>query len=158
MTVVGITGHRSLPPRALAHAERELRALLAGMEAPLIGWSSLAAGADQLFAEILLRAGGELRVVVPSHGYEATFRGPGLDAYRRLLAAARVTTVLDFAEPGEPAYYAAGCLVVENCEVLVAVWDGRPARGFGGTADAVRYARGQGREVVVIWPEGVQRL
>ncbi|MEU9885480.1 hypothetical protein [Sphaerisporangium sp. NPDC051011] len=158
MTVVGITGHQSMPPRARAHAERELSALLAALEAPLVGWSSLAAGADQLFAEILLRLGGELRVVVPSRGYEATFRGPDLDAYHRLLAAAGVVTVLDFAEPGAAAYHAAGCFVVENSEIVAAVWDGRPARGLGGTADAVRHARDHGREVVVIWPEGVERF
>ena len=38
--------------------------------------------------------------------------------------------------------------VVENCDVLVAAWDGGPAQGRGGTAPAVRYAALMGRPVV----------
>jgi len=31
------------------------------------------------------------------------------------------------------------------------VWDGKPARAYGGTADVVAYAREQGTPVRVIW-------
>ncbi|WP_041624991.1 hypothetical protein [Stackebrandtia nassauensis] len=40
---------------------------------------------------------------------------------------------------------------------LIAVWDGQPARGYGGTADVVDYARDHGIDVTVIWPEGAKR-
>jgi hypothetical protein len=40
---------------------------------------------------------------------------------------------------------------------LLAVWDGKPARGHGGTADVVAAAREQGRTVRVIWPAGSTR-
>ncbi|GAB2826863.1 hypothetical protein GCM10027073_64840 [Streptomyces chlorus] len=40
---------------------------------------------------------------------------------------------------------------------LLAVWDGKPARGFGGTADVVSYAERSGTPVRVLWPEGATR-
>jgi hypothetical protein len=35
--------------------------------------------------------------------------------------------------------------VVDEADRLIAVWDGEPARAFGGTADVVAYAREKGR-------------
>jgi len=40
----------------------------------------------------------------------------------------------------------------ELTKLLVAVWNGQPARGPGGTADAVAFARGLGRRVVHVNP------
>jgi hypothetical protein len=40
---------------------------------------------------------------------------------------------------------------------LFAVWDGKPARAYGGTADVVTYTREHGTSVRVIWPDGAQR-
>lgn len=156
MTTIGVTGHQAMPAVALEHAERELRGLLADQPA-LSAMSSLAAGADQLFARLVLEAGGALHVVIASHGYEQILDPPDLASYRELRAAAAETTVLDFAEPGEPAYHAAGLYIVDHCDLLAAVWDGQPARGLGGTGDIVHYARAVGRPVTIIWPEGVRR-
>jgi hypothetical protein len=36
-------------------------------------------------------------------------------------------------------------------------WDGKPARGYGGTADVVAEARNKGIPVTVIRPEGAGR-
>ena len=44
---------------------------------------------------------------------------------------------------------------VDRSGVLVAVWDGQPARGLGGTADVV--ARQRGVPMEVIWPQGATR-
>lgn len=40
---------------------------------------------------------------------------------------------------------------------LIAVWDGKPARGYGETADVVAYAERTGVPVRVLWPEGASR-
>jgi hypothetical protein len=48
-------------------------------------------------------------------------------------------------------------VVVDPSDVLVAVWDGEPARRLGGTADVVAYARERGVPAIVIWPEGATR-
>jgi hypothetical protein len=52
---------------------------------------------------------------------------------------------------------AASRLMVDQADELYAVWDSKPARSYGGTADAVPYAREHGTPVRVIWPDGVQR-
>jgi len=47
--------------------------------------------------------------------------------------------------------------MIEQADELVAVWDGKPARGYGGTADVVKAAHERGIPVTVVWPEGVER-
>jgi hypothetical protein len=48
-------------------------------------------------------------------------------------------------------------VVVDRSERVVAVWDGKPASGVGGTADVVSYAHQKRVPVVVLWPEGATR-
>ncbi len=72
--------------------------------------------------------------------------------FDRLVELADPVTIVGPDEGGtrESAYERAGRLVVERCDVLVALWDGAPARGRGGTAQMVDEARRRGRDVVVI--------
>ena len=157
MTAIGVTGHQYIPPDALDYVIAGIRACLHAQPTPLIGYSSLAVGADQLFARELLSAGGEMVAIIPSQRYETTFAGGALQWYEELLALCTETVVLDFPEPTEDAFMAAGDEVIRRCDVLIAVWDGLPATGLGGTGDAVAHARRLRRNVVVIWPEGVRR-
>jgi len=156
MTGIGVAGHQDLPDSAIGYITAGVRAILAGFT-DVVGYSSLAAGADQLFATEVLAAGGRLHVVIPADGYAATLRGEAADAYHRFLALADNTTRLPFAAPGEAAYEAAGRWVAEHSDLLIAVWDGEPARGVGGTADAVAHARQLEREVRIVWPAGLKR-
>jgi hypothetical protein len=48
-------------------------------------------------------------------------------------------------------------ILVGLVDELIAVWDGEPARGYGGTADVVAYAKRQGIPVRIVWPEGAAR-
>jgi hypothetical protein len=157
MIRIGVTGHQKMPQRAVRYARQEIRALLSQMNSPFIGITSLAAGADQIFAQEVLRNNGQLWVVIPSADYQSTLSGRDLMAYRGLLAAATDITQLDFDRPSEAAYNAAGRWIVENCDQLVAVWDGLPARGLGGTGDVVAYAKQLSRDVHIVWPRGVIR-
>ena len=120
--------------------------------------SSLAAGADQLFATAILEQGGSLHAIIPCRGYERTFSEPeSLDQFRSLLARAQKIETLDYREPSEEAFLDAGHRVVDNSDHLIAVWDGQPAAGKGGTADIVDYARQRGIEVRVVWPPATSR-
>jgi hypothetical protein len=149
----GVTGHRDLgPPEAAAWVRAALAALVAD---PRLtgGATSLAAGADQLFATLLAEAGKPYTVIVPCEQYERTFGRPAdTSAYRRLLHRAREKVTLPFAEPSEQAFWAAGMKVVDTTDSTIAVWDGRPAKGLGGTADVVRYALTHGKQVIHINP------
>lgn len=69
------------------------------------------------------------------------------------LSAARVTTNCG-SQPAfdrKVAYEAAGRYVVNHCDILLAIWDGQPARGRGGTAKIVAYAMEQEVPVLHLW-------
>jgi hypothetical protein len=73
-----------------------------------------------------------------------------------LLARAATVNVLPFAEPSEDAYLAAGKYVVDRADILVTLWNGKPAAGKGGTGDIVEYARLLNRPVIHIDPDLLQ--
>jgi hypothetical protein len=154
----GVTGHRVLPPGIAESAVRHWRRVLpAG--ALLQGVSNLADGADQLFAGYVLSAGGTLDVVLPCEGYAGSLStNDGRTRFEDLRRAAARVITMPYPEPSDQAFLAAGQAVVDRCDHLFAVWDGRPARGLGGTADVVAYARTRGRRVTVLWVEGVVRV
>jgi len=51
---------------------------------------------------------------------------------------------------------AASRLMVNQADELYAVWDGKPARAYGGTADVGAHARAHATPVRVIWSDGAQ--
>jgi hypothetical protein len=155
---VGVTGHQSIPASAyaavLGEVENELRRYAANFR----GVSSLAAGADQIFSEAVLRLGGKLHVVLPCRHYDAAFESSAtLANFRVLLQRADAAETLDFDQPSEEAFLAAGRRVVVLSDVLVAVWDGQPAKGLGGTADIVEFARSRNIEISIVWPSDAER-
>ncbi|MDE0053575.1 MAG: hypothetical protein OXT64_04875 [Gammaproteobacteria bacterium] len=155
---IGITGHQWIPIRAQSFVATHVERIVREVAGNLVGVSSLAAGADQVFADIVLKSRGELYVVVPCVDYESTFRDESsLVGYRRLLTLAVNVERLSYRCPSEDAFLDAGRRVADLAELLVAVWDGDEARGKGGTADIVEYARNRRTKVVVVWPEGVTR-
>lgn len=140
---VGITGHQRLAQTSDWDWTRiELGNALRSLPQPLLGISALAIGSDQLFAQLILDHGGALEVVLPFEDYERTF-GAGFDRdeYHRLLKLAQRVSVLPGAGGDEQAYLLAGITVVDRCELLLAVWNGQPAVGPGGTGDIVLSAR-----------------
>jgi hypothetical protein len=64
----------------------------------------------------------------------------------------------DQAELRRDAYGRVGQYVVDHCDVLIAVWDGQPARGHGGTAEIVQYAQEQKRPIIRVWGEAFEVL
>jgi hypothetical protein len=156
---IAITGHRDLPPATEQLVNHAIRDQLArdGTGAGLVGISCLADGADQIFARAVLDAGGRLEVIVPAMRYrdglpEATHAG-----YDALLSAASEVYLLDYLESTEEAHMAASEAMLARANRLYAVWDGKPARGYGGTADVVSEAQNRDVPVNVIWPKGASR-
>ena len=143
-TVVGFTGHRSIAdPNALAgHLAVALDDLLATNRSPLV-ISSIAAGADTLFVSEVARRGVPYLLVLPfpadrfQHDFEP---GEWLARAPLLRNAAHVEEISGSASD-EEAYMDAGTRIVSQADLLVAVWDGSPTSGLGGTADVVAFAR-----------------
>jgi hypothetical protein len=154
---MGITGHQRLPAATATLVRDALGKQLADVEG-LAGVAALAEGADQLFALEVIRHGGQLTAVIPSARYRETFTdAPARQRYDELLRLASEVITLPFAQPTEDAFMAAGREVVDRCDTLMAVWDGRPAAGLGGTADVVAYAIQQSKPVIRVWPSGASR-
>jgi len=153
--VLGVTGHQKLDDEeAWGWVAEEISAALSRSPPPLIGLSSLAVGADQLFAALVLAHGGELRAVLPFAAYAEIFStGKDLDAYHALLGRATSVEVLHACPSSRQAsYLAAGQRVVDSSDMVIAVWDGEEAAGQGGTGDIVRYALGKHKELLHVNP------
>ncbi len=157
--MIGFTGHAGLPPHTAELVAKKLHEHLAPHAGlGLIGISLLGPGADQLFSKVVLELGGSLYVVIPATKYRDSFTDK--DAQRTfdwLSERAVYRERLEFTDSTEHAHMEGGKVVVDRAEVLLAVWDGRPSRGLGGTADVVAYARQRGVPVEVVWPDGATR-
>lgn len=156
---VAVTGHR--PNRlhiGIDEVRRQIGWVLAALRTGARGQhrlaiSALAEGADRIFAEEALARGWRLEVILPfkSADYETTFGDPATTpSYRVLLN--RATSVTEL--PGtladtKAAYEAVGHASVADADLLVTVWDGKPAAGRGGTLEIVDHAIARG--VPVIW-------
>lgn len=73
-----------------------------------------------------------------------------------LVVADRVIEV-DREESNSEAHQAGSLRMLDEAGELLAVWDGLPARGFGGTADVVATARARAMPVTALCPEGARR-
>lgn len=155
---LGITGHRGLP----AATERLVRdALLREIQRhtpdELVGVSCIADGPDAWMAQDVLEHGGQLEIVVPASGYRDSLPTEHHETYDALLRRAREVHATGLQTSNSQAHMAGSEILIGLVDELLAVWDGKPARGYGGTADVVAYAERTGVPVRVIWPEGATR-
>lgn len=154
---IAVSGHRGLPPVVERQVDVALRAALAELGGPVVGLSCIADGADAVFARAVLDGRGELEVVIPAEQYRQGLPPEYRPVYDALLSAAVRTHEAGFVESTGDAHQAASELMLEHADELWAVWDGLPARGYGGTADVVAAAHKRGLRVRVFWPEGATR-
>jgi hypothetical protein len=148
---IGVTGHRTIDdPTAVTRAIGRAITLAKARVAPADPMrvevvSALAEGADRLVAHVLLEEpGATLTVVLPfaRDDYLADFVTPESKAeFLELLGSAAHVRVAPPSESREEGYELAGRLIVDASDVMIAVWDGEPSRGRGGTAEIVDYAR-----------------
>lgn len=147
--LIGITGHRDIMPEDREETTGRVRAFFAMLQArfpntPLRLFSGLAAGADQLVADVALALGIEIVPVLPKPK-DAYLEDFAEDAAARAgflrLLEHRTPVVLDFlttTESGPDAPYAAlGNFLAVRCQIMLALWDGNAPRDLGGTAFTV---------------------
>lgn len=129
-----------------------------GLYAPevprLVAVSSCAEGSDRIFAAQAISLGYSLHCPMPfpQDEYEKDFRPPkaleheSLTTFRTLLEKAkadpnfRVFELDGKTTEKEAAYGQAGSVVLNQSDILVAVWDGADAAGTGGTVDTLEEA------------------
>ena len=172
---VGITGHRTLDPAVEPALAAAVGGVLARMRADvgriaeqqrgrfadepsrLTMVSGLAAGADQIAAETALAQGYRLVALLPfDQDHYATTMAPAERARMASLVARadHVWTPPAGSVSGAAAYVLAGDVTVAGCDLLIAVWDGEPERGPGGTAAVVAEAVRRGVPVVHVPSDG----
>jgi len=152
-----VTGHRGLSAETVEGVQIALREALAARLESLIGISCLAEGADHLFASEVVRAGGRLYAIIPATGFRESLPAEARMLYDSLVQAADRVHRMPYRTPDPESYMAASKFMLRESDELFAVWDGLPARGYGGTADVVAYARNEGIKVRVIWPRDSRR-
>jgi len=169
---VGVTGHRkdALAPSALLTVHERLRTALESLVARaeavhaaerqffssdpprLLFVSALADGADQMAAEVALDLGFELHAVLPF--YCDRYRAGMADEASRARfddLVSRSTCSLELPGNGGEdldAYVMAGRATIAHSDVIIAVWDGLPPRGRGGTGEVVKLAHERGTPIV----------
>jgi hypothetical protein len=154
--IVGFTGHRHVesPELIAAAIGAALEQLQQQTSGEWVALASVAQGGDQLFVREVLRRGLSWHAILPL---------PASEFARDFEPSqwAEVQQLLDRAEhqqncnekpdvPREDAYLDCGLETVNGSDLLVAVWDGAPARGKGGTAEVVEYARSIGKPIILI--------
>jgi hypothetical protein len=175
---IGITGTRHLSPEQRLRITDQITVFLRNIreevtrlagspqaqavygDAPqtrLVCLSPLAEGSDRLLAKVALEQGFALICPLPfaRSEYEKDFQSDeSKNEFRTLLARSSVLE-LDGArgEAQDRSYEAVGRYVVRNCDILIAIWDGKPSKGLGGTADIVRFAVNHGPPVWWIHPD-----
>jgi hypothetical protein len=175
---IGITGHRFLAEeqklrRGIAAALRAIERRYP--ECFLTIFSMLAEGADRLVAQVIRDAKGEgTRLIavlpLPKDDYvadfdpwpedyptakaraDAEYRSAELKReFEYLLSQARDIVDMPPRESRNEAYELGGFFIADNCDVLVAVWDGKGEQGRGGTGAVVRHAKERGIPVCHVW-------
>jgi hypothetical protein len=155
---IGITGHRGLNGETEKLVRRALvDAVSTYPAAELVGVSCIADGPDAWFAHCVLKHGSHLEVVVPAREYRDGLPEWHHADYDELVRRASDVHGTGLDESNSQAHMAGSELLVGLVDELLAVWDGQPSRGYGGTADVVAYAERQGVPVRVLWPEGHTR-
>ena len=139
---LGITGHQDFASSQIRDWIRNSLRLIVESQRPDLGYTCLARGTDQIFARILLKLQIPYVAIIASADYEKTFTTDELrNEYHRLLSTAENVVELQNLKATESAFFAASKLLVDKSDRVIAVWDGLPAKGFGGTADVVNYAQ-----------------
>jgi hypothetical protein len=152
--VVGFSGHRQLedPERTGNALEAALKALRNDAPGEWIALSSIAEGSDTVFVERALALGVSWHAILPlpKAEFERDFPVADWPGVEEMLAKAEHVRVITENGTREDAYLDCGIETVNEADVLLAVWDGQPARGKGGTADVIEYARALGKPIVLI--------
>lgn len=151
---VGVTGHRDVLPNAIPAIEKSVEATLEALgrnAGRKVFLSSLAEGADQIAAEVAVRLGYDLQVPLPfeRQRYTAGFPRADKERYERLESLAVQVFIVPPVETddhGLPSrdwlYRQAGLFIANECDVLLALWDGCATTGaMCGTADIINYLK-----------------
>ena len=155
MWVIGFAGHRRLtdPDAVKATILKALQEFRSGVDGELTARSSAAAGADLLFLECCRDLGLGYSVVLPfpEDRFQEDFEDPaGWTRAKALIDGAVDVEIAPGNEIAPEAYHLAAREILDVSDAMLFVWDGKPTRGIGGTAESVTEAGARGLPFRVI--------
>jgi uncharacterized phage-like protein YoqJ len=159
MTVVAFTGHRpnklpnketgyKLPNPTYIHVCQQIEKTLLELKPEKI-ITGMALGIDQWAASVAIKLNIPFLAAIPFEGQEKAWPFSSQKTYFRLLSKAADKVI---SCPGEYAAYKMQIRnewMVNNCDILIAVWDGTP----GGTGNCINYAKSINKEIIYINPK-----
>jgi hypothetical protein len=154
--IVGFTGHRQIvaPEVISAAIDEAIQLLHKRTPGEWVALASVAQGSDQLFVQQILQRGMSWHAILPlpAREFADDFEPEQWIHVETLLQRAEHLQISSDSFDGarEDAYLDCGLETVNGSDLLIAVWDGEPARGKGGTAEVIEYARSIGRPVILI--------
>jgi len=152
MISIGITGHRDIvETKKLKQDITKLFENIHSQNQETKLLSPLADGADRFVADVYLEVfKDKAKLVVPmpfdQERYMEDFDSTSKEEFLEYLKMA--DEVFEVDNNQECHYKSVGVYVVDNSDMLLALWDGTFNAKSGGTGDIVAYARKKGKEVV----------
>jgi hypothetical protein len=160
---IAVTGHRFLAEidKVSRGVDLALDRIESDLSRPDAILSMLAEGADQLVVRQARAKWPGIDLIVPLPlplaNYSEDFQGePSRTNFNRLINSAKDLLPPPPSTTREEAYKLAGLKLVDLCDVLIAIWDGKQAQGEGGTGEIVAAARSAGKPIA--WIHAGNRL
>ena len=154
---IAVSGHRQLGgelrlKQVAREAGKRIREAFPGRRYRV--YSCLAEGADRMLADILMDTlPAELVVVLPLPDleYQQDFASSeSLMEFQRLKGLSSEVLFVEHETKRPQAYRDANQVLLQNCQVVVVLWDGLPPRGKGGTGELVEAVRLSGKALLWI--------
>ena len=175
---IGVTGHMSLDPSRIGEIEAGIEKAVAFItrkfpESYFTVLSPMAVGSDRLVTKkIILKPGfSKLIAILPTDQEEyikdfgltddhrADYHGAERRQEFHFWLSENATEIITM--PPTPtrdeAYRESGYFIVENCDLMIAIWDDDKAQGTGGTAEIVDRAIQCKKPLIHIWAENYNR-
>ena len=152
---VGVSGHRYLddPQKVKISIKKVLHKIRSlSQETKMLVYSPLSAGADQLVAECALEEKNINLIVLlpmPIEKYLESFSIEQKEIFNSLYEKRNDVIQLPGNAEKEEAYLQAGQYLLEHCDFLIAIWNGKKEQGKGGTGQVVQIAKNA--EMPIAW-------
>lgn len=115
--------------------------------------SNLACGADTIFVQEAIKRNCKIEIHLPFQieEYEKDFDADALILFREIISKYPFTiqNTITSTHEKDQAFFDAGRVLIQKCDVTLAVWDGAEGRGQGGTKDLLDYCANEGK--IIHW-------
>ncbi len=153
MIKIGAIGHRDLKQRCKAHYINEISKLLVALKkkySDIVIYSPLSDGADRLIEEEAINIGIEFIAILPmpKKDYILDFDAQSKKDFNILISKAKEIITLPLLSSNTDSaneaqrniqYEQAGHYIIDECDIVIALWDQKNNGLKGGTSEAIKY-------------------